>query len=58
MEAGFEPIGPRRAFEGAVEQIAQRIRHGDLAEGDRLPSERVFRARAAELLARMGAASH
>ena len=36
----FEPIGPRRAFEGAVEQIAQRIRHGDLAEGDRLPSER------------------
>jgi GntR family transcriptional repressor for pyruvate dehydrogenase complex len=51
MEAGFEPIGPRRAFEGAVEQIAQRIRHGDLAEGDRLPSERVFRARAAELLA-------
>jgi GntR family transcriptional regulator, transcriptional repressor for pyruvate dehydrogenase complex len=40
MEAGFEPIGPRRAFEGAVEQIAQRIRHGDLGEGDRLPSER------------------
>lgn len=34
------PIGPRRAFEGAVEQIAQRIRHGDLAAGDRLPSER------------------
>jgi GntR family transcriptional repressor for pyruvate dehydrogenase complex len=42
MEAGFEPIGPRRAFEGAVEQIAQRIRHGDLGEGDRLPSERVL----------------
>jgi DNA-binding FadR family transcriptional regulator len=38
----FEPIGPRRAFEGAVEQIAQRIRHGDLAEGDRLPSERAL----------------
>jgi hypothetical protein len=34
MEAGFEPIGPRTAFEGAVEQIAQRIRHGDLGEGD------------------------
>src|SRR3954464_15763667 len=42
MDAGFEPIGPRRAFEGAVEQIAQRIRHGDLGEGDRLPSERVL----------------
>jgi GntR family transcriptional regulator, transcriptional repressor for pyruvate dehydrogenase complex len=27
-------------FEGAVEQIAQRVRHGDLVEGDRLPSER------------------
>jgi DNA-binding FadR family transcriptional regulator len=38
----FEPIGPRRAFEGAVEQIAQRIRHGDLVEGDRLPSERAL----------------
>jgi DNA-binding FadR family transcriptional regulator len=42
MEAGFVPIGPRRAFEGAVEQIAQRIRHGDLGEGDRLPSERAL----------------
>jgi GntR family transcriptional regulator, transcriptional repressor for pyruvate dehydrogenase complex len=40
MEAGFVPVGPRRTFEGAVEQIAERIRLGDLAEGDRLPSER------------------
>ncbi|MTD54036.1 GntR family transcriptional regulator [Amycolatopsis sp. RM579] len=37
---GFTPIGPRRAFEGAVEQIADRIRVGDLGKGDRLPSER------------------
>ena len=36
----FEPIGPRRAFEGAVEQIAERIRHGELTSGDRLPAER------------------
>jgi DNA-binding FadR family transcriptional regulator len=40
MDDGFVPIGPRRAFEGAVEQIAERIRHGELVEGDRLPSER------------------
>ena len=38
----FIPIGPRRAFEGAVEQIAQRIRHGDIGEGERLPSERAL----------------
>lgn len=40
MDSGFVPVGPRRTFEGAVEQIAERIRHGDLAQGDRLPSER------------------
>jgi len=40
MEATFAPVGPRRTFEGAVEQIAQRIRLGELGEGDRLPSER------------------
>lgn len=39
-DEGYTPIGPRRAFEGAVEQIAQRIRLGDLTAGDRLPSER------------------
>jgi DNA-binding FadR family transcriptional regulator len=37
---GFVPIGPRRAFESAVEQIADRIRRGDFIEGDRLPAER------------------
>jgi DNA-binding FadR family transcriptional regulator len=41
MESGaFVPVGPRRTFEGAVEQIAERIRLGELAAGDRLPSER------------------
>jgi GntR family transcriptional repressor for pyruvate dehydrogenase complex len=40
VEIGFEPVGPRRTFEGAVTQIAERIRLGDLQEGDRLPAER------------------
>lgn len=40
MESAFSPVGPRRTFEGAVEQIAERIRLGDFAAGDRLPSER------------------
>jgi GntR family transcriptional regulator, transcriptional repressor for pyruvate dehydrogenase complex len=44
MEPLFSPVAPRRTFEGAVEQIAERIRHGDLAAGDRLPSERELAA--------------
>jgi DNA-binding FadR family transcriptional regulator len=40
----FTPIGPRRTFEGAVEQIGQRIRLGELGPGDRLPSERELAA--------------
>lgn len=40
MDPGFVPVGPRRTFEGAVEQIAERIRLGDFSAGDRLPSER------------------
>lgn len=44
MNGGFVPIGPRRAFEGVVEQIAQRVRHGELSAGDRLPSERELAA--------------
>jgi GntR family transcriptional regulator, transcriptional repressor for pyruvate dehydrogenase complex len=39
-QSGFAPIGPRRTFEGAVEQIAERIRLGELVSGERLPSER------------------
>jgi len=44
MQTGFAPVGPRRTFEGAVEQIAERIRLGDLASGERLPSERELAA--------------
>jgi GntR family transcriptional regulator, transcriptional repressor for pyruvate dehydrogenase complex len=44
VESGFVPVGPRRTFEGAVEQIAERIRLGELTEGDRLPSERELAA--------------
>jgi GntR family transcriptional regulator, transcriptional repressor for pyruvate dehydrogenase complex len=40
MELNFTPVAPRRTFEGAVEQIAERIRHGELGAGERLPSER------------------
>jgi DNA-binding FadR family transcriptional regulator len=40
MDQVFVPVGPRRTFEGAVVQIAERIRHGDFFAGDRLPSER------------------
>ena len=40
IQSGFAPVGPRRTFEGAVEQIAERIRVGELAQGERLPSER------------------
>jgi GntR family transcriptional repressor for pyruvate dehydrogenase complex len=44
VEHGFGPVGPRRTFEGAVEQIAERVRLGELGEGDRLPSERELAA--------------
>jgi GntR family transcriptional repressor for pyruvate dehydrogenase complex len=44
VETGFVPVGPRRTFEGAVEQIAERIRLGELAAGERLPSERELAA--------------
>jgi GntR family transcriptional regulator, transcriptional repressor for pyruvate dehydrogenase complex len=37
---GFVPVGTKRTFEGAVAQIAERIRLGELNEGDRLPAER------------------
>jgi DNA-binding FadR family transcriptional regulator len=44
VELNFMPVGPRRTFEGAVEQIAEQIRLGDLSAGDRLPSERELAA--------------
>lgn len=43
----FKAVSGRRAFEEAVEQVADAIRVGDIHVGDRLPSER-------ELSAQMG----
>jgi DNA-binding FadR family transcriptional regulator len=40
LEAGFEPVATRRTFEEAVEQIADKVRSGELSVDDRLPSER------------------
>jgi DNA-binding FadR family transcriptional regulator len=40
LERPFEPVSTRRTFEEAVEQIADKVRSGDLVPGDRLPSER------------------
>jgi GntR family transcriptional regulator, transcriptional repressor for pyruvate dehydrogenase complex len=44
LERSFEPVATRRTFEGAVEQIAEKIKAGDLHAGDRLPSERELAA--------------
>ncbi len=40
MSVEFSPVRTRRTFEEAVDQIAERIKLGDLRPGDRLPSER------------------
>jgi DNA-binding FadR family transcriptional regulator len=45
LERGFEPLSTRRTFEEAIEQIAEKVRAGELHEGDRLPSERELAAR-------------
>ncbi len=39
-ERAFQPVATRRTFEEAVEQIAEKVKSGDLHVGDRLPSER------------------
>jgi len=44
LERSFEPVATRRTFEEAVEQIAEKIKAGDLHAGDRLPSERELAA--------------
>jgi GntR family transcriptional regulator, transcriptional repressor for pyruvate dehydrogenase complex len=44
LERSFEPVASRRTFEEAVEQIAEKIKSGDLHIGDRLPSERELAA--------------
>jgi GntR family transcriptional repressor for pyruvate dehydrogenase complex len=40
LERSFGPVATRRTFEEAVEQIAEKVKGGDLHVGDRLPSER------------------
>jgi GntR family transcriptional repressor for pyruvate dehydrogenase complex len=40
LERSFEPVTTRRTFEEAVEQIAEKVKSGDLRVGDRLASER------------------
>lgn len=42
MTPVFTPVQTRRTFEEAVAQIAEKIKLGELAVGDRLPSERAL----------------
>jgi GntR family transcriptional regulator, transcriptional repressor for pyruvate dehydrogenase complex len=44
LERSFGPVSTRRTFEEAVNQIAEKVRSGDLHVGDRLPSERELAA--------------
>ena len=44
VEPLFEPVATRRTFEEAVEQIADRVKSGDVQPSDRLPSERELAA--------------
>ena len=36
----FEPVRTRHTFEEAAEQIAGKVRAGELRQGDKLPAER------------------
>jgi GntR family transcriptional regulator, transcriptional repressor for pyruvate dehydrogenase complex len=45
LDRSFEPVATRRTFEEAVEQIAEKVKSGDLHVGERLPSERELAAR-------------
>jgi len=38
----FEPVRTRRTFEEAAEQIAEKVRAGELRAGDKLPGERAL----------------
>src|SRR4051812_16456165 len=38
----FDPVRTRRTFEEAAEQIAQKVRAGELRAGDKLPGERAL----------------
>src|SRR5712691_9157335 len=45
MDELFEPVSTRRTFEAAIDQLADRVRSGDLPTGARLPAERDLAAR-------------
>ena len=40
----FDPVATLRTYEEAVVQIAEKVKHGDLHQGDRLPAERELAA--------------
>ena len=40
----FTPVQTRRTFEEAADQIAEKVRTGELRTGDRLPGERSLAA--------------
>ena len=40
----FDPVRTRRTFEEAAEQIAEKVRAGELRAGDKLPAERTLAA--------------
>jgi GntR family transcriptional repressor for pyruvate dehydrogenase complex len=44
LDRAFHPVATRRTFEEAVEQIADKVKSGDLHVGDRLPAERELAA--------------
>src|SRR3954469_3135499 len=44
LDRAFAPVSTRRTFEEAVEQIADKVRSGELHVGDRLPPERELAA--------------
>jgi DNA-binding FadR family transcriptional regulator len=45
LDGAFQPVSTRRTFEEAVEQIADKVKSGELHVGDRLPPERELAAR-------------
>jgi DNA-binding FadR family transcriptional regulator len=44
LDRAFQPVSTRRTFEEAVEQIADKVKSGDVHVGDRLPPERELAA--------------
>jgi len=44
LEGAFQPVSTRRTFEEAVEQIADKVKSGEVHVGDRLPPERELAA--------------